>query len=270
MKRKLKFFGISLAIIVIGAAMIGYGLFMGNREMDRFLSVPTIESQEELEAALEKQSTLYCLTDMPVSSEKAEDPVGILEGDYAYILYVKELCELQKDSSYKWTSSKEDVSYAVSPLIKLYGTFDVTLPEGLSEYNYYIPEAVELNEHNVKSEYLEMIDSNYYYPEKIATLSGNTRYSVYLVPSEITCALYAYVGDGKITLARGESSQNYIVPNGDIATLYNYHGSSRGMLPTIIGMMIVMPFGLLCFVGTLVSTIFNALLGNRKSKKKKK
>lgn len=269
MKGKFKFLGISLGIIAVGGLMVGYGLFMGNRESDKFKSIPRIESQEMLETALEQESSLYCLLNMDVKAEPAEDPLGILEGEYAYIMYMKEICELQKDSSYKWTSSENGVSYAVSPALKLFDTYEVELPEGLTEYNYYIENYAELNETTVKAEYLENIDESFY-PEKKGTLSGNVRYNVYLAPAETECALYAYVGEGKITLTKGESGQNYIVPNGDITNLYNCHASSRGMLPTLIGMMIVLPLGLMCMVANLVSLIFAALLGNKKGKIKKK
>lgn len=265
MKERLKYLAISLGVVAIGAGLMGFGIFSADKEMEKFQEIPVITSEAELETALDGDVQTYCLTNMLVTGEPADDPLGILEGEYGYIMYVKETCELQKDSTYKWSTSQQDgVTYAAAPSLKLFDTYDLVIPEGMTEYNYYIVDYSEMNEDTVKEEYLEKIDGSYY-PEGIGDLSGNSRYNVFLAPLDTECAVYANVGEGKVTLALNEDAQNYIIPDGDIEMLFDCHGSSKGMMPTLIGMMIILPLGVMFTFASIIGLIFG---GGKKKRKK--
>lgn len=251
--------------MAIGVGFMAYGIISADKEMEKFKEIPMITSEAELTAALEGETQLYSLMNMDVTGEAAEDPLGILEGDYAYIMYVKETCELKKDSSYEWTASQEGVTYAAAPSLKLYDTYELEIPQGMTEYNYYIVDYDELNADLVLDEYKELVDGAYY-PTGIGDMSGNTRYNVFLADFETPCALYANVGEGKVTLALNEDAQNYIIPGGDLEMLFDCHGSSRGMMPTLIGMMIILPLGVMFTFASIVSMIFGSI---GKGKKKR-
>ena len=265
-KERLKYLAVSLGIVALGAGCMVYGISVANKAEDKFMEIPVITSQAELETALEGEAQLYCLTNMEVTGEAAEDPMGILEGDYGYIMYVKETCELQKDSTYEWSSDSNGVSYAAAPSLSLFDTYELELPEGATEFNFYIVDYSEMNADNVKEEYQENIIDGSYYPEGEGDRDGNKRYNVFLAPLGSECALYATVGDGEIVLALNEDAANYIVPGGDIETLFDCHGSSKGMMPTLVGMMIILPLGVMLLFASLMNLLF-AKFGGRKKKK---
>lgn len=264
MKEKLKYLLVSLGITAVGAGLMALGVHMANGVHEEFLQTPAITSKEELQEALNGSPQVYCLTDMEISGKAAEDPLEILTDDYAYIMYVKETCSLEK-GNYTWSSSNSGDAYSYSSAsdLTLFKETSVECPEDMENYNFYIVDYSELSEDMVYEEYGEKLSDNCYYPNKIEDTEGNIRYHVFLASFDEKAALYATVGDGKVVLEYNDDAANYIIPGGDMEALYDCHAGSRGMMLTLIGMMVVIPIGLIALLSSILSFFFN---GKRKKK----
>lgn len=265
MKDRIKYLLISLGITAVGAGLMAWGIHAADKVHQEFLEIPTITSEKELEEALDGTPEVYCLTDMEISGDPAEDPLGILTDDYAYIMYVKETCSLKK-GEYVWESSSsgDGISYGSIENMVLFDEIPVEMPEKMTEYNYYIVDYAELTKDMVAEEYKELVDGSYY-PEKIGDEEGNIRYQVFLAPIDEKVAMYATVGDGKVVLEYNDDMSNYIVPSGDVEALYDCHAGSDGMMFTLVGMMVVLPIGLIAVLSCILTWVFS-LFGKKKKK----
>lgn len=263
-KERLKYLFISLGIVGIGAGLMAWGIHSANGVHQEFLEIPTITSEEELRNALEGSPKVYCLTDMEISGDPAEDPKNILVDDYAYIMYVEETCSLEK-GAYTWESANSTDAYTYNGIteLMLFGDVPVEFAEEMTEYNFYIKDYADLTTDMVFDEYKDVVDGSYY-PNGIGDIEGNTRYSVYLASMDEKVAMYATVGDGKVVLEYNSDMANYIIPNGDVEALYDCHGGSDGMMMTLIGMMVVLPIGLIALLSCILTMVFSLFKFNKK------
>lgn len=264
MKERLKFLLISLGIVGVGAGLMALGIHAANGTHQEFLEIPTITSEEELRDALEDSPQVYCLTNMEISGKPAEDPKGMLVDEYAYIMYVQETCSLEK-GAYTWTQANTADGYSYSGItdMMLFEDIPVELAKEMTEYNFYIKDYTELTADMVMEEYKDSVDGSYY-PTFIEDSEGNTRYSVYLTSMDEEVAMYAKVGDGKVVLEYNEDMANYIIPNGDVETLYDCHGGDDGMMMTLIGMMVILPIGLMALLTCILTFIFSLFQPKKK------
>lgn len=265
MKDRVKYLLISLGITAVGVGLMAWGIHAAEKVHQEFLEIPTITSKQELEEALDGTPEVYCLMDMEISGDAAEDPLDILVDEYAYIMYVKETCSLEK-GEYVWesSSSSDGISYASIENMVLFGEIPVEMPEEMTEYNFYIVDYAELTNDMVNEECTTLLDGSYY-PKKIGDEEGNTRYQVFLAPMDEKVAMYATVGDGKVVLEYNEDMSNYIIPSGDMDALYDCHAGSDGMMLTLVGMMIILPIGLIAVLSCVLTWIFS-LFGKKKKK----
>lgn len=268
MKSELKYILVSLGITLAGAALAGSGIYSAKKEVNRFMALPQITSQEELEAALAGEKQIYCMTNMVVSGAAAEDPLGILKDDYMYIYYAKEICEAKANKSgemeYTWNySSSDEIQPAIGAEMKLFDTYPVTT----LEYNVIMDDYV-ITPDQVKDEYKELVDGAYY-PEGVAEEAGNLRYTTTTLPMGQEVAMYATVGDGEIIMEYNEDMECYVINDGTMDSLVSYYSAGKGMMRILLGLMAIVPLGFLLLITMVVYAITSAITKKNQGKVKK-
>ena len=264
MKAITKFALVSIGVTLIGAVLTASGIYSTNRAKERFMEIPQITNEEELSAALEGSKQIYCMTNMVVSGTAAEDPLEILDDEYLYIQYVKEVCE-QDDSgkNYTWEYSTSDVPDGTcASEVFLFDEYEVT-----AEPFMVVMNADTLTQDLVKEEYKELVDGAYY-PKQIADFPGNTRYTVAALPAGSEVAMYATVGEGQISLEYNRDDKRCMVQNGTVEDLRAYYGDDAGVIRILIGFMFIVPMGLLLLASVIIFAVTGAIAQKSADKKK--
>lgn len=270
MKSEIKYIVISLGVALAGVAVTASGVYSSNRQIKEFMKTPLISDQESLEAALNGEKQVYCLTNMPVSGSAAEDPLDILQDSYVYLYYGKETCKEESsrtgEPEYTWENvSDGSLGPFYASEIRLFDTYPVTAVE----YVAIGAEAQEtkgtLQAEQVKEEYREQTDG-YYYPEQIGDQAGNIRYALTAIPDGQEIALYAEVGDGEIKMEYNKDMASYVISNGTQEDLASYFAGDAGLMRTLIGIMLLIPFGALMLLTTILFAITSLIAEKKKAK----
>lgn len=271
MKSEVKYILISAGVVLAGIAVTASGAYSANKERDKFLEMPVLSGQEELETALAGEKQVYCLTDMEVSGTAAEDPMGILEGEYVYLYYAKYVCSEETgktgETTYTWEySSDDEIPVSFSEDLMLFEEYPVAIVEytavGDAETG-----VMALTADMVKPEYLDQVDE-YYYPEEVGEFDGNVRYAVTAVPNGQKVAMYATVGDGEIQMEYNDDMASYVINNGTLDNLATYFSGDAGMMRTLIGIMIIIPLGILLMMITIIFGITSVIMKKKKPQTK--
>lgn len=267
MKSEVKYILISAGVVLAGVAVTATGVYSANKETEKFLEMPSLSGKEELEAALAGEKQVYCMTDMEVSGTAVEDPMGILEGEYVYLYYAKYVCseEMSKtgETTYTWEySSDDEIPASYSDDLMLFEEYPVEAVE------YTAVEDAEtgmmaLIADMVKPEYQDQVDE-YYYPEEIGDYDGNVRYALTAVPNGQKVAMYATVGDGEIQMEYNDDMASYVINNGTVDDLATYFSGDAGMMRILIGIMIIIPLGILLMMITIVFGITSMIAKKKK------
>lgn len=273
MKSEVKYVLVSAGVLLAGVVMTASGVYSANSQRDEFLEQPLISDEAGLEAALAGEKQLYCLTNMRISGTPAEDPMGILDGEYVYIAYEKATCkeEVSKngETTYTWEGSSDDViapSYSSEML--LFDKYPVTTVEYAPIMDGDTGTMVgTITADQVKAEYQELTDE-YYYPEEMGDKDGNVRYSVTVIPMDQEAAMYATVGDGEIVMEYNDDMFSYVIMNGTMEHMATYFRGDGGMMRILLGIMIIIPLGILLLLITIVFGITSMITKKKKPQTK--
>lgn len=264
MKAITKFALVAIGVTVIGAAVTASGIYSTNQAKERFMEIPQITNEEELRTALDGEKQIYCMTNMVVSGTAAADPLDILNDEYLYIQYIKEICE-QDDTgkNFSWKYSTNDVpegTYASEVL--LFDEYEVT-----AEPFMVVMNAESLEDEQVKEEYKELTDGSYY-PKQIGDYPGNIRYTVAAFPMDSEAAMYATVGEGQIILEYNRDEKRCMVHNGTVEDLRAYYGDDTGVVRILIGFMFIVPMGLLLLASVIIFAVTGTIAQKSADRKK--